>query len=177
MLRAVFTVIASACLGLIAQPSSAQMVKSHVTASNGVVVDVNSDSFAGRAEYSAPNIDFKSEQGASGLALVAKVKRGGTLGTLNVQGFLMYSGEWRFFKSAVFKGGDPVKYTRTDGKVGSCRYGCTLTVSFQMEFTPAQLTAHAENGILAIQIRATSGDTAIVNLPISYLVAVNEVAK
>ena len=177
MLRSVIALAACAVLGSLSPSASAQMVKSQVTASNGVIVDVNSDAFAGRSEYSAPDLKFGSQGGANGFAFVAKVRKGTVLGALNVQGFIMYSGEWRFFKTALFKGGDPVKYVRTDGKVGSCRYGCSLTESFQMEFTPAQIAAHTENGILSVQIRADSGDTAILNIPVSYLVAVNELAK
>lgn len=164
-------------LALIPVSGHAQMIKSEVTASNGVVIDRNADDFAQRFEYSAPTIDFKSQNGATGAAFVAKIRKGGALGNLNIQGFIMYSGEWRMFKSAVFRGGDAVNYTRTSGNVGSCRYGCSLTENFSIDLTPAQIAKYAENGQIAVQIRSEATDTAILNIPVSYINAVNEVAK
>lgn len=161
----------------IVMPASAQMTKSAFTASNGIVIDVNSDEFAGRAEYSAPVIRFAPANGGSGVALVAKTRHAGTLGSLNVQGFVMYSGSWRFYSDAIFKGGAPAKFKQTGRNVGSCRYGCTLTENFMIEITNDEISKHAENGILAVQLRGKSADTAIVQIPVGYVLAVNEVAK
>jgi hypothetical protein len=166
-----------ACITLATTTASAQMTKSQFTASNGVVVDVNSDDFAGRAEYSAPAIKFSPENGGSGYALVAKTRHAGKLGPLNIQGFIMYSGSWRFYSSAIFKGGAAATYAATGRDVGSCRYGCTLTENFMIDLTPTQVEQHAENGVLAIQIRGKSADTAIIQVPVSYIDAVTEVAK
>ena len=166
-------------LGFTPAAAQAQMVESHVTASNGVTIDKNADDFAGRYEYSAPIINFTTANSAgNGFALVAKIRNNGILGKLNIQGSIVYSGDWQFFTSAVFKGGDPVDYTRVDGDVGDCQYGCTLSESYIINLTPADIQKHASDGIVAIQIRASkTGNTAIVNIPVSYIDAVNEVAK
>ena len=58
----------------LATPAFAQMVKSEITVSNGTVVSVNSDDFAGRYEYTAPTIRFDNR---NGFALVAAIKEGG----------------------------------------------------------------------------------------------------
>jgi hypothetical protein len=176
-MKRMFTV--TACLLLMASPAVAQMVKSKVTASNGVQVDVAVDDFAGRAEYSAPVVEFTpATGGGSGIALVAKVRRSGALSPAGVQGFIMYSGEWQYYGTAVFKGGDPVSYTRLGGDVGSCRYRCTLTERYTIEVSAADIKKHAENGILPIQIRASkTGNTALLQIPTSYFDAVNEVAR
>lgn len=162
---------------LIADPSAAQMKKAAFTASNGVVVDVNSDDFAGRAEYSAPTIRFSPSNGGSGVALIAKTRHAGKLGVLNVQGFIMYSGSWRFYSNAIFKGGAQASFKSIGRDVGSCRYGCSLTENFIIDLSPEDITKHTENGVLAIQIRGKSADTAIMEIPVSYIQAVNEVAK
>ena len=62
---------------------SAAAEKSQVRASNGVVIDVHSDSFAERYEYSAPSVKF-SEEGSSleSFALVAAVKKAGVIDRL-----------------------------------------------------------------------------------------------
>jgi hypothetical protein len=165
------------CVMLTATGASAEMQKSQFTASNGIVVDVNSDDFAGRAEYSAPVIRFSPDNGGTGIALVARTRNAGALGELNVQGFVMYSGDWRFYGSAIFKGGAPAKFKSLGHKVGSCRYGCTLTENFLVELTPAEVEKHAEGGMLPLQIRGRSSDTAIIQVPVSYLKAVLEVAR
>lgn len=174
------TLLSAALLAVCVVPAAqAQMVESHVTASNGVVVDVNSDDFAGRAEYTSPSIKFKAAEGSgSGSVLVAKIKKASALGPLIVDGFIVYSGDWQYFESAVYRGGDPVDFKRTGGEVGSCRYGCTLTESFRMNITPADVKKHAEGGVVIVQIRATkNGNTALISIPASYLDAVQEVAK
>lgn len=162
---------------IFATMAMAQSVETNVTASNGVVISKISDDFAGRHEYSAPAIEVRSAKGASVIAIPAKVRKGSALGEFSVVGFVMYNGDWRYYDSAVFRGGDPVDYTRTDSKVGSCRYGCTLTESFSIRLTPAQIAKHSEGGNIVVQIRSRSLDTAQISIPVSYIDAVNELAK
>ena len=170
-----------ALIGFAATLSSvalAQMVKSKAVATNGVEVVVYSDDFAGRYEYTAPSIDFSTGGGGRGVALVAKVRKNGTLNKTSIQGFIIYTGSWQYFTSAAFRGGDPVNYTRTGGDVGSCRYGCTLTEHFSIELSPQDIAKHSENGIVAVQVRASkTANTGIMNIPVRYIDAINEVAK
>ena len=155
----------------------AQSVKSIVAASNGVEITVYSDEFANRFEYSAPSIKLND-----GFALVATVKKAGVVPPAHITGAMVYSGEWRHYNSAIFRGGDAAEFTVTDRKVGRCssyRYSgpsCTLSEGFRIELAPSDIQKHAQNGILAIQIRAQDTSTAIIEVPVSYIDAVNEVA-
>lgn len=158
-------------------PLSAQMVKSEQTASNGVKISVSTDEFASRAEYVAPSIDFKADRNTNGAVFIARIKKGAVVGPIIIQGFVIYSGDWRYYTKAVFRGGDAVDFTRTGGKVGSCRYGCTLTEEFTLELSASEAAKHAVDGMVDIQIRANDGATALFTIPVSYLAAVNEVAK
>jgi hypothetical protein len=156
--------------------ANAQMVKSQITASNGIRVDLNSDDFANRYEYSAPVIDVSGSP--SGFVLVGKVKNKGILGGMTLQGAIMYGGDWHYYSSAVYRGGDPVDYKTTSRKVMSCRYSCTFMEGFMIDLTPKDVISHAENGMLAIQIRAqASADVFMLQIPTTYIDAVNEVAK
>lgn len=77
----------------------------------------------------------------------------------------------------MFKGGEEAKFTEAGRDVSSCRYGCTLTENFFIEITPEQLKKYAEAGVVPLQIRAGSAHTAMINIPVAYIAAVNEVAK
>ena len=171
--------IMSAALLAISAPALAQFTEgeSEVTAANGIIVDVNADSFAGRYELSAPVIKEKSEKGASLYAFVAKIKRSESSSGLNIQGFISYSGHWRYYQSAVFQGGEEVDYTRTGGDVGSCRYGCSLTENFMIELTPEQIAKYGSDGTIKMQIRSMkSTDKILLTVPVSYIKAVEEVS-
>lgn len=171
---------AMACAWLLWSPASqGQMIESTVTATNGVVVDVNSDSFAERYEYSAPVVNFTNP---SGFFLVARIRSAGRLGNLEVGGSIAYYGDWRQYRSAVFRGGAAANYTRDGGRVTSCsgsRYGgCGLMESFTIILSQAEVTQHAENGVLQIQVRPSlGGDPVMLNIPVNYIDAVMEVAS
>lgn len=161
-----------------ASPAYAQAVKSTVTASNGVEVTVYSDEFANRYEYSAPSI-----KSGDGLILVATIKKGGVAPPPHLTGFFIYSGEWRRYNAAIFKGGDTANFIEAGRDVGSCRSSrysrgsCTLTENFKIELTPEDVKKHGQDGKLAIQIRAQDTSTTIFEVPVAYIDAVNEVAK
>ena len=168
-------------LGLAAYPAAqvaAQSVKSTVTASNGVQVTVYSDEFANRYEYSAPSVDL-----TDGFVLVASIKKGGVATPVYLTGTLIYSGEWRRYNSALFRGGDPAKFIEAGREVGRCqasrysRASCTLSEGFKIQITPAEISKYAQNGVLAIQIRAQDTSTVMLQIPVSYFDAVAEVSK
>jgi hypothetical protein len=103
------------------QPAYAAAVKSQYTAPNGVVVDVDTDEFAGRKEYASPFVEFQSDgEGGHGKAIVGEVFDDGKLRGLTVQGFIFYSGDWRFYSTAIFRGGETTNYRRTGSKVVDC---------------------------------------------------------
>lgn len=162
----------------IASTAQAQAVKSERPASNGVLVTVYSDDFANRHEYSAPSIDV-----TDGYALVIALRNGGTVTPAYVTGSFIYSGEWRRYNSALFKGGDPAKFIERGRDVGQCsssrysRPSCTLTESFRIELSADDIKKHTVDGRIAIQVRAQDTSTAIFEIPVTYINAVNELAS
>jgi len=173
-----FLLVGAASLAFGTHASAAQEVsKTTVTASNGVVVTKSADDFAKRFEYSSPAIKARSLHDAAVGAAVTRVSAAGKLLDIHVQGYLVYSGEWRHFDHAVFRGGATVNYTKIGSEVGSCRGGCTLVETFVIQLTPTEVAKYAENGSLPIQVRSQGSDTALLEIPVSYIDAVNEVGK
>jgi len=159
-------------------PASAQMVESKVTASNGIVIEINKDDFAGRAEYGASFEKLVGSSSQTGQFVVAKIINPNSKPRVSVQGFVGYRGEWHHYDNAIFKGGEAVEFINTKKDVVSCRYGCSYSESFIAFPTTEQITKYAENGVLPIQIRGrSSGNTLLLNVPISHIAAINEVAK
>ena len=167
-----------ALLALItAQSGHAATVKSQYTAPNGVVIDVQADDFAGRKEYSSPFVEFQSDgEGGHGKAIVGEVFDNGKLLGMTVQGYIFYSGDWRFYSTAIFRGGQAANFHRTGSDVVDCHYGCTMSENFLIDITPAEARAHATGGIVGIQVRGTSSHTALLNIPLSYFEAVASLA-
>lgn len=172
--------VVCALIGFLALPgvAAAQAVKSTVTASNGVEVTVYSDDFADRKEYTSPYV-----KQADGQLMAATVRTKGITRPIELTGFFIYSGEWRRYASALFKGGDAAEFKSTGRDVGRCsssrysRPSCTLTESFNIALTPADIIKHGEGGTVAIQIRAEDTSTAIFEVPVSYLKAIAEIAQ
>ncbi len=171
----IFSIVLASALALMAETANSQTVKSQAIASNGVTVNVSSDDFANRYEYSSPAIT-KSGDSSDVLALVGKVKKQGIMGGVMVQGGITYQGDWRFYNSALFKGGDPADYTvLSRDVVGSCSSDCRVREAFEIDLTPANISKHVENGILPIQIRPTrSTERVLLEIPVAYINAVNE---
>lgn len=163
---------------LLSPISIAQGVKSIFAATNGVNVTIYSDDFARRYEYSAPTIHLKD-----GFALVAKIKKGDVIVPAHITGSMMYSGEWRHYNSAIFRGGDAADFTVTNRNVGRCysslhsRATCTLSEGFNIKVGPDEIAKYSLNGILPIQIRAEDGSAEIISIPVAYFDAVNEASK
>lgn len=167
-----------ALLALAPAGAYAQSVKSEVTASNGVQVTVYSDDFADRKEFSSPWIDS-----GDGKLMVATVRKAGTSQPIVLSGFFVYSGEWRRYSSALFKGGDPAKFTSEGRNVGRCsssrysRPSCTLNESFSIALTAADIKKHGATGTIAVQVRADDTSTAVFEIPVAYIKAVAELAN
>jgi hypothetical protein len=161
-----------------APPVAAQSVRSEVAASNGVIVTIHADEFANRYEYSAPAINFPD---FGGFALVVRTRQSGIETPIRIVGAIMYRGEWRYYRTAIFRGGVPAAYTRVAGDVGSCsgsRYsrGCSLSEQYSIDLTPEEVTRHTQDGRLQIQVRAVQGDPVMIDIPVSYIDAVTEVS-
>lgn len=162
----------------VAVPAYGQAVKSVVTASNGVEVTVYTDDFANRKEFSSPYA--KAE---TGQVMVAAITKSGVTTPIQLSGFFVYSGGWRRYNSALFRGGDPAKFISTGREVGSCsssrysRPSCTLIENFAIELTPAEIRQYGETGSIDVQVRAEDTSTVIFSIPITYFKAVAEIAK
>jgi len=122
--------IIAIALGLAPTPVGAQMLESKITASNGVVVDLSKDDFAGRAEYGGQMHKFSGTTSQNGAFLVAKTVRAKVTPRLSVQGFVNYRGEWHYYDTAILKGGETVELANIKRDVLSCRYGCSYSESF-----------------------------------------------
>lgn len=154
-------------------PAFAQPKETTVVASNGVSISINGDDFSGRYEYTAPSIKFDG-----GFLLIARVKTSKGLGEVFGTGAFIYSGDWRRYNSAVFKGGEAVNFTAGEKSVGSCRGGCTLSEMFEVRLTDAQLKKYAVDGVVTIQVRAgATAQTAMIDIPVSHFVALREVSS
>jgi len=152
---------------------SVAQAKETVVASNGVTVSVNGDDFSGRYEYTAPTIKFDG-----GFLLIARVKTPSHTSDVFGTGAFIYSGSWRRYDSAVFKGGEAVNFTAGNKSVGSCRYGCTLTEEFEVRITDAQLKKYAVDGVVPIQVRASAiAQTSMIEIPVAHFDAVREVSS
>ena len=161
-----------------AMPGSAQSVKSEITTSSGIAVTLHADEFAGRYEYSAPivNIDNRS------YAIVVAVVEDGKVGPIMIVGSIMYTGDWRRYQTAIFRGGEEVESSFNDRDVVTCRGsrygGCSLREGFRLMPTAAQIEKYATDGKLAIQVRAQSSDAMVMTIPVSHVAAIEEaVAK
>src|SRR6185503_19423755 len=101
-MRLITLIVIATAIWLSSQSAQAQAVTSQKTASNGIVVDVNSDSFANRYEYSAPVIHFKvGDYAIPSFVLVAKIKSAGVTSALLLEGTITYGGEWHFYTTAL----------------------------------------------------------------------------
>lgn len=170
---------AIACAVIIAAtPAQAQAVKSVVRASNGVEVTVYSDEFANRYEYSAPSVES-----GDGHLMVATIKKGGVAPAPHLTGFFVYAGEWRKYVSALFRGGDAAQFIEGSRNVGSCassrysRGSCTLSETFKIEVTPAELVKHGKDGTIAVQVRAQDTSATVFEIPTAHFDAVKEVSS
>ncbi|WP_152528036.1 hypothetical protein [Sphingobium lactosutens] len=172
-------IVATVLLALSVVPTaSAQMVESSIVASNGLAVKVSTDEFAGRKEYSSGEFDIQGSGRQRGQFMVAKIIRPGQTARLSIQGFVTYSGDWHRYDSAIFKGGEAVEFTNIDRDVISCRYGCSYSESFIAFPTPQQIKKYAEGTIVPIQVRGeNSANTLLLQIPLSIIAAVEEVAK
>ena len=166
---------ASAALAVFAS-ANAVASETKVTASNGVVVDVNGDEFSNRYEYSAPSLKLGESEG---FVLVAAIDKNGTKTGVMATGSVYYNGEWRFYDQALFRGGDNAPAVFGDRDVVSCRgsrysSGCSLREGFQINLTDALVQKHAVDGNVQVQIRAKGLYPVMVTIPVSYYTAVKE---
>jgi hypothetical protein len=171
-------VASAAVLSLFGNLAQAQSIKSEVLASNGVAVTLYSDSFAGRYEFSSPAINLPNN---GGFLFVSRVVQGNEISAIRVVGSIMYSGEWRRYNSAIFRGGVEADGSFNDRDVVSCvgsRYsGCSLREGFRITLTKEQIERHMLNGFLDIQVRAQSSDAITLSIPAAHFAAIVEVAK
>jgi hypothetical protein len=175
---------AVAALALLFEPGwlLADPVRSVVAASNSVDITVYSDDFAGRYEYSAPQVQFDAGGGnyiVPSFFLVARIKTSSTLTPIELQGSIYYRGDWRYYESAIFKGGTSANYSSTGRDVVDCSGSsdnCVLSEGFQIALTKPEIAKFQQSGVLEIQLRSRRDDTALLNVPISYIEAVEQVS-
>lgn len=157
-----------------AAPAAAQSVESEIKASNGVVIELNADDFANRYEYTTPTIKLPQ-----GFAFVAKIDRPGSTRGLHISGGFVYSGEWRRYSSALYRGGVAADFQSTDRDVVSCRgsrdSGCILSETFRIELPQSAIDKYSANGSLDIQVRAQDASSVMISIPMEHIEAIKEV--
>ncbi|MEN5176341.1 hypothetical protein [Brevundimonas diminuta] len=175
MKNLVFTALLSVA---IASSASAQSVKSTQTSSSGTPITIYADEFAERFEYTSPSIES-----GDGQMMVARTDKGQDKGNVKLIGFFVYSGDWRYYDSALFRGGARANFQEAGRDVGRChssrysRPSCTLTEQFSISVSPEEIAQHSRDGKLDIQVRSgRSTETAIFSVPTAYFDAVREVA-
>jgi hypothetical protein len=171
--------IAASALALTA-PATAESVKGKQLAANGVELETYIDDFAGKAEYDGPTIKFKlPEQYLDSIAFVSRTKKGGTWGPTQLVVMMYYRGDWRFYNSAVFKGGEQAQVIEAGRDVLSCsgsRYGgCSHSEALYVTVTPEQLAKYAENGQLQVQVGGKAASGTVVTVPVAHFEALNAI--
>ncbi|WP_426168532.1 hypothetical protein [Sandarakinorhabdus sp. DWP1-3-1] len=171
-------IVVSIVLGM-ASAAGLSAQKSQIVASNGVTVDISGDDFANRYEYTGPVVKFSEDNSNDQMsfAFVAAIKKGEIPPKRFITGVIYYRGDWHRYASAVFKGGDPAPFVNTSRNVLSCRYGCSYTEGFNMDISADQIKKYSSDGVLQIQIRAQSSNTAIMSIPVSHFDAVAEASR
>ncbi|WP_395444027.1 hypothetical protein [Caulobacter sp. UC70_42] len=160
--------------------TGAVAAETKVTASNGVKVSVNADQFAARTAYTSPKAIFQAEgeKIQDSEAFAAKVRNADDMSALTIQGRIRYANRWRYYRNAVFKGGDPAPVEITGRDVATCMTStCIFNERFVIDITPEQIAKYAEGGNLSVQFRSETGQVAVMTIPVSYLEAVQEVAR
>ncbi len=162
---------------ILAITSSASLAEiTRTTASNGVIVNMDIDSFANEYSYSSPSVNIDPTTYAFVLRSDGRV----TIPSL-ISGASVYrSSHWRFYNSAIIRGGTQVTFVSTLREVQSCssRMGdCLYVEGFRIRMTPAQLAQATSNGMVEVQLRAQNGPTLFYRIPVSHFEAVNEVAN
>lgn len=169
--------IAAAVLSL-PMSAHAALVKSTVTATNGVVIDKATDDFAQRFEYTSPAQKIQISDDTKVVAFFQRIRKGEVLDKLTVEGFVRYSSRnWRHYRTAVFAGGEPAPFAIGSKDVKMCDRLCFMTEGFFIDLTADQIAKYGKDGAVSVQLRSDSGETALVTLPVSHFAAMEEVAK
>jgi hypothetical protein len=169
----------SVLLAIVASSAAqAQDAKSVVQTSIGVPVEKWSNDFAGHYEFASPEVHFAVPRGfGDQTAVISLTKDGGKVEGPRILVMLAYNGDWQFYNSAVFKGGEPIAFTESQHRVIGCEGGCTESESFFLTPTKAQLAKYAADGNLTFQIQSKTATNAIITIPMAYYAAVLEAAK
>lgn len=169
--------IASALL--IPVPALSQAERSEIEAANGRIVVQYSDDFANRHEYSVDLGKPRADNITIGSAILLVVRKGDEFAGPAIQGQVYYDGDWRYYHSAVFEGGDSATYVRAGSDVGSCsRYGgCSKVEDFTILFTPEEIEKHSASGVLRIQVRAKDSNVFFIDVPQEAIEALLQVSN
>lgn len=174
-MRVAFCVLSAVLASSAAQ---AQDAKSVVQTSMGVAVEKWSNDFAGHYEFASPEVHFPVPRGfGDQTAVISLTKDGGKVEGPRILVMLAYNGDWQFFNSAVFKGGEPIAFQESQHRVIGCEDDCTESESFFLTPTKAQLAKYAADGNLTFQIQSKAATNAIITIPMAYYAAVLEAAR
>ena len=175
------TTVLAGIITIVTSPAFAQFPegKSTAKASNGVSVTIQGDTFANRYSFVSPEISTKSEKRATTFAYVTKLNNGDVKGDFAVIGFIIYTSQkWRYYNSALFRGGEAVDYVKLSSDVSNCSSACIYTERFSVRMTQEQTEKYTVNGKVDFQIGTEAeDDKVIISVPTKFIDAVNEIGK
>lgn len=165
-------------LALLASSMAGASEKTTVPTSFGVPITKWSDDFAQRYEYASPDVSFEVEGGQlMQSANVSLVKQKGITQAPRILVMVAYGGDWQFYNAAIFKGGEAIEFQESGRDVVSCRRGCTMSESFFVVPTKAQLAKYGADGNLTFQVRSKRATTAVITIPMAHFAAIQEAAS
>lgn len=172
--------VAAALLPVSAVAQTQRPAPQHITATNGVALDVYGDEFDRSREIAAPWIN----QGEASYSAEVARRRDGTT-RFFISGMVSYNAQtWRFYDSASFRGGDRATLTPGRRDVVHCdssRYahlrGCSFMEDFQIELSPADIQGRIDAGSLTLKVMAQSGNQFFIDLPEAHFSALREAAE
>lgn len=152
-----------------------------VTAPNGVQVRVQpGDEFDGGVAFAGPDHMQRAEDGnGSEYTLVARKPRDALARHVwGIRGFVVYSGDLRFYQNARFKGGEEAALDVTQRKPLGCSAGvCHVAETFLVSFAAVDIDSHLDGDGLAVKVEARNGPALVLLIPRAEIEAVRAVMR
>lgn len=181
MTRLTFSCFCLAAMAFVlASSATAQdIVKSEITASNGVSVGITTIARANRREIYSPILEREGSE-----IYAERIDIDGTAGALLLKGSAYYRGRAHLYDKATFSNGDLAVFKRGPVEVRGCKPGpdnqpdCLWSEDFTVTVTSDEVAQHENDGMLEVEL---SGGPTLektrLSIPVAYFHAVVEVAE
>ena len=162
-------------LGAFAFSSVQGQETAHVTAENGVVLNVLADEFAGRRDVLGPTIHLMNPRRIPSYAYVARSISTRTSAAITVQGELTTIGANPSFAqiTPILRGGEALPFQITSRQTRECTSICSYSYHFIVQVSEHQIDNHRASGAVVIQFRSADGTwRPTLSIPLSHFEAV-----